>query len=48
MKAYYEATGKNSFDHIPETYHVQKEGDGEWKSFVSNYSPKSLWIIKPG
>ena len=24
MKAYYLATGKNPFDHIPETYHVQK------------------------
>jgi len=27
MKAYYIATGKDPFEYIPETYHVQKEGD---------------------
>ena len=48
MKAYYIATAKDPFEYIPETYHVQKEGDDEWNNFLKGYENKGLWIIKPG
>jgi hypothetical protein len=48
MKAYYLAISKDPFAHIPETYHVQKEGDDEWNHFLKGFEKKSYWIIKPG
>ena len=48
LKSYYLAVGKNPFEYIPETYHIQKEGDTEWLNFVKVYEKKTLWIVKPG
>jgi len=37
LKSYYIAMGKDPFENIPETYHVQKEGDEEWNNFIKGY-----------
>lgn len=54
MSHYYTSEGKNVFDYLPLTFHVQELGDEAWQKFALKYKEletvkeNNIWILKPG
>jgi tubulin polyglutamylase TTLL1/tubulin monoglycylase TTLL3/8 len=55
MRIYYDALGKNPYEHIPLTFHIKEgEFEEEFKQFEANFKElagsgcRNIWILKPG